>query len=226
MKKNDFDAIAPIYDFLAAVVFGRSIKNSQLHFLHMIPANSQILIIGGGTGWLLPILLKMHTDVKITFIELSQKMISKAKKKLNPVQEKSVKFIHGDVSFILKNYNQHKSDEYSPGEKKYDVIITNFFLDVFNDNNLPEIFFKIKNTLRSDGLWFFTDFYYAPKKNNFFSWQKFLILFMYYFFKKVCHLEGSKLVNFDQYFATYNLISIKEAYYFHNMIKSSVFNNF
>ena len=48
---NGFNSIAPVYDALATLVFGRSIRNAQLCFLGDIGYRGKVLILGGGTGW-------------------------------------------------------------------------------------------------------------------------------------------------------------------------------
>jgi tRNA (cmo5U34)-methyltransferase len=50
-----FDRLAPFYDSLARLIIGKGIKQSQLHFLnHLRGQNQGVLVLGGGTGWILP----------------------------------------------------------------------------------------------------------------------------------------------------------------------------
>ncbi|MEZ4686196.1 MAG: hypothetical protein R3B47_09055 [Bacteroidia bacterium] len=48
-----FNRLAPVYDFLASLVFGNRIRQAQRWLLDFIPEGSSILILGGGTGWIL-----------------------------------------------------------------------------------------------------------------------------------------------------------------------------
>ena len=112
---NGFNTIAKIYDTLAKIVFGRVIKKAQLHFLNEIPIEAKVLILGGGTGWILNSILKIRPAVEVWYIEASTKMISIAKKKV--VGFNNIHFIHGTEQNI-------------PVDQHYDVVITNFYFDL------------------------------------------------------------------------------------------------
>ncbi len=50
---NGFNRIAGVYDFLAKLVFGKHIRRSQEHFLKMVIQQNKVLVLGGGSGWIL-----------------------------------------------------------------------------------------------------------------------------------------------------------------------------
>lgn len=50
MKFNNFDRVASAYDTLARTAFGGSLKKAQCHWLHQIPADAKVLVLGSGTG--------------------------------------------------------------------------------------------------------------------------------------------------------------------------------
>ena len=51
-------------------------------FIEHISRNSKILIVGGGTGWILEELSKIYkTDIEITYVEKSSQMIALSKQK-------------------------------------------------------------------------------------------------------------------------------------------------
>ena len=79
---NNYNTIANTYDFLSRLIFQKSIVNAQVFLLNYISANSKILIVGGGTGWVLEELSKIHSEgIEITYVEKSEKMISLSKQK-------------------------------------------------------------------------------------------------------------------------------------------------
>tara|TARA_R100000005_G_C4991173_1_gene198565 strand:+ start:836 stop:1453 length:618 start_codon:yes stop_codon:yes gene_type:complete len=174
--KNNFDLIAPVYDGLAKVVFGRNLKKIQTHFLPLIPENANVLIIGGGTGWIINELFNTGFKGRLTYVETSEKMISLSKK--NCVKD-SVNFIHGDESVL-------------PLGQKYDVIITNFFLDVFSEPRLDQVMTTLSEKLDKNGIWICSDFQNTGR----FSHQLLLWL-MFRFFKITSKLESKSLLNFD-----------------------------
>ncbi|NJM24788.1 MAG: hypothetical protein HC859_03975 [Bacteroidia bacterium] len=75
MRRNGFDILAPHYDWMAALVYGSSIRKAQLCFAGHIPDGASVLILGGGTGWYLRALMKRRPTCKVHYVEASKKMI-------------------------------------------------------------------------------------------------------------------------------------------------------
>src|SRR5689334_3514018 len=59
---NNYNSVAFFYDSLNRIVFGNSTIRSQVWLLQQIPANASILVIGGGTGWILEKLAEVHSS--------------------------------------------------------------------------------------------------------------------------------------------------------------------
>ena len=117
-KNNDasFDRVAWVYDWLASRVFGFSIRDAQISVLEHIEPNSDILLIGGGTGWILPHF--PDRNLTIYYLEASPAMIKKSQARNLPQKSNQVIFQLGNESF-LKN------------KPPFDIIFTPFFLDLF-----------------------------------------------------------------------------------------------
>jgi ubiquinone/menaquinone biosynthesis C-methylase UbiE len=64
MKNKNFDFIAPYYDFLSKLIFGKRLRIAQTSLLSKIPRHQRILLVGGGTGWILPELLQICSLLK------------------------------------------------------------------------------------------------------------------------------------------------------------------
>jgi ubiquinone/menaquinone biosynthesis C-methylase UbiE len=172
-RTNDFDRIAGLYDFLVRLVFGKKLINAQLHFLDKVPRNGRILILGGGTGELAAVLLNQQPQASITYLDASAKMISLARRRLKE---------SAPVSFILG------TEESLPALGLFDVVITNFYLDMFSDSTLPTVLERIQSALAPDGLWLVTDF---VSTNN--VKHKVLLKVMYCFFRVVSRIDATHL---------------------------------
>jgi ubiquinone/menaquinone biosynthesis C-methylase UbiE len=203
---NNYNKIAGIYDFLSRVVFQKSIINAQKFLLQHILPNSKILIVGGGTGWILEELSKMYNEgIEITYVEKSRQMIALSKQKNTQ---------HNTVEFINKGI-----EEYSTG-KKFDAVFTAFLFDNFQQDKIEFIFSQLHPFLKPNGLWLYADFIHH--KNNAAWWQKFLLKTMYLFFRLTCNIETQQLIDMSPYFAkSYNKIS--EKHFYHNFIKAAVY---
>ena len=171
--KGNYDNSAYFYDRLSRLVFGRSLIKAQVYLLPHIPANSSVLIIGGGTGWILEEITKRHpSGLNITYVEVSAKMTALSRKRNTG---------GNDVKFINKGI-----EEVDTGQQ--DVIITPFLFDNFTGKQLAGIFDHIHHLLKPGGLWLNTDFQLTGK-----WWHYILLKSMLLFFKVLCGVESWRL---------------------------------
>src|ERR1700744_542206 len=92
----NYDNSAWFYDRLSRLVYGKALIRSQIYLLKHIPKNSNILIAGGGTGWILEEIVKIHpSGLTITYVEVSANMMDLSKKR--NVQSNKVTFIYEPV---------------------------------------------------------------------------------------------------------------------------------
>ncbi len=174
--RSGYDFIAPFYDRLSKFVFGTAIKDSQKFLIRHIGDQTKILIIGGGTGWIIEEISARHkSGLQITYVDASRKMIDIAETRY--AGNNNIEFIQKSVFEVQFN-------------SRFDVIITPFFLDNFSEKNINVILDKLNNCLAKNGLWLHADF--QIYKNN--LWQKILLKIMYLFFKIICNIETGKLV--------------------------------
>ena len=194
---NNFDRIAPIYDLLAKLVFGNALKRAQTEFLHLIQPNSKVLVLGGGTGWIIQEILNREKSVEIFYLEKSQKMIEIAQQKVREEDLSKIRFIWSDIESwnsndVLVGENTNKGKEDRESYQKYDAILCNFFLDVFEEEKLKRIVLpKIKGLLSDTGVLLASDFQNTSGAHSF--WQKPLLWVMHQFFGIFCGLESQKL---------------------------------
>ncbi len=182
---NGYDNASFFYDRLCAMVFGNQLQLAQACFLHLIPANAKVLIVGGGSGWVLHAIDSVHENgLLITYVDASPKMIAKAR----------VGYAGRNlVDFIPENI----MDVEIAG--KYDVIITPFFFDNFKEKEAEEILSQINNRLHKGGLWLYTDF-----RNSGMIVHKLLLKSMYMFFSIICGVSAKSLPDVDKQFGKYN----------------------
>jgi len=202
---NRFNWISSIYDLLTRSIFGRHLHDAQLFYLKEIPQNSNVLIIGGGTGWLLKELIHINPTCKIWYIEASSSMIDAAKSKVKGAEQKHLFFIHGTENSI-------------PQEIQYDVVITNFFFDLFSSTTLASVISKINASLSLNGIWLVSDFIHQDK-----WWQRVLLSTMYFFFRLTCGIESGTLPCWEQSLAEAGLKEERAQFFYSSFIKSAFF---
>ncbi len=204
-KVGGFDGIAPIYDGLAKIVFGNSIRHAQLHFLREIPEASSVLILGGGTGWLLLALLRINPDCQVCYIEASHKMLESARDKISTLPKAKVHFIHG-------------TEEVLPVHARYDAVIANFYFDLFSSPSLEMLVKDISKWISPAGKLLVSDF-----TDNQVWWQSALLSFMYLFFRLVCGIEAIRLPDWQHQLGSLDFVCKKSKGFYRNFIKSSVY---
>jgi len=203
---GNYNKVARYYDFLSRLVFRKSIVKAQVGLLKFIPANSSMLIVGGGTGWVLEEISKIHPEgLQITYVEISSVMIELSQKR--DYKKNKVQFVNQPFENYVDN-------------SKYDIVLTAFLFDNFLENKILFIFNKLDELLKNEGIWLFADFAY--KKNKALIWQKLLLKTMYLFFRLTCNIEARGLTNMSVFF-TPHYDKIFEAYYYSRFIKSTAY---
>ena len=203
MRSNDFDKVAPFYDRLARLIFRKSIKKAQMEYLHLIKPASKILILGGGTGWILKEIIDRQPEVEITYVEKSTRMVELAKTACP----------NCNIEFVNLAFEEWQTEE------KFDFIMCNFFLDVFQSQKLKDqIIPKIKSLIAENGGLLVADF-----QVNQSIWQKLLLWAMHRFFGLFSNMESQKLINLNELLISNRLKETSASYFFKGMIFSGVY---
>lgn len=182
----DYNKIARFYDWLSRLVYGKSLIRSQRCLLSLIPAGSSVLVVGGGTGWILEDISKLpQPGISVTYVEQSASMMRLAKKR--------------EIGNLRVDFDCQPFETYG-GMQKFDCLFTAYFLDNFSSVQLPSIFQKLSGLLKEGGIWLYADF--VDQKKGGPVWQKLLLKLMYLFFRICCGIEATKLADPGPLFAT------------------------
>lgn len=204
---NNYDKIANQYDFVSRLVFIKSQVNAQVNQLKYLPQNGKVLIVGGGTGWILEEISKINAQgLKIVYVELSAKMIALSKKR---------NFADNEVQFINQGIEEFETSIL------FDLIITPFLFDNFAKERVEFVFEKLSGFLKPEGLWLFVDFSLGTERGKW--WKQFLLKAMYRFFRILSIVEASELIEIAPYFKVQNYLLIKDDDYYGGFIKASIY---
>lgn len=204
---NNYDKIARHYDFLSRLVFFKSQVNAQINQLHSIPENSSLLIVGGGTGWILEEIAKVYSaGLNITYVEISEKMI-----KLSKARD----FKNNEVDFILLGVEDFKT------EHIFDVILTPFLFDNFAKPRAEAIFKDLHQHLKISGFWFFVDFSLSARNGKW--WKAIILKSMYLFFKIMGIVEANQLIDMQPYFTQEKYKTLEKRLYYSGFISAIIY---
>ena len=200
----NYNNAAWFYDSLSRVVYGKALVEAQVYLLQYVQPGSSILIIGGGTGWILEEIARIHpTGLQITYVEASAQMMAISRKRnagTNPVNY---------INDAIENVN---------GLPNFDAIITPFLFDNFTPKKLEAVFTHIHPLLKNNGLWLNADFQLTGK-----WWQNILLKSMLLFFKLLCGVESTKLPDFEKLFMQYGYQVVYSKTFFGEFVVSKAY---
>ncbi|GHA77089.1 class I SAM-dependent methyltransferase [Pontibacter akesuensis] len=211
LPDSGFSRTAPFYDTLAHLVYGRSLQQAQLALLPAIPAQARVLVIGGGSGWILLQLLQTAKRLDILYLDAAPAMLQRAQKKYAQGRQAHT----CTVSFRLGN-----EDSLQPQER-FDVILTPFLLDLFPPKRLQHLMGNLAHALAPEGKWLFADFWPVQQPPP--LWQRLLIRGMYTFFGLISGVQARQLPDYEEHFS---LLGFKEKYsqqFYGGMVQAKVF---
>ena len=175
-----FDRVAPHYHWLESVVFGQQLQEARTAFLNEIASPRRVLVVGEGNGRFLAQFVRLYPEAAVDSIETSGRMIELAKRR---VGRANVRHVRSDIREIVLRPNS------------YDLLVTHFFLDCFEEASLSFIITKLANSAAPHAQWLIADFCRPPK-----DWRhlrgRFLIALMYRFFRVVSGIEARQLVDY------------------------------
>jgi ubiquinone/menaquinone biosynthesis C-methylase UbiE len=202
---SNYDNSAWFYDHLSRVIYGKALIRAQVYLLNYIPAGAaSILIVGGGTGWILEEIAKLRpSGLRITYVEISAKMMAFSRKRNAGNNEVTY------VNEAIENVNE---------QTQYDAVFTPFLFDNFTAQTLQKVFNHIHNRLRSDGVWLNTDFRPTGR-----WWQSFLLRSMILFFRIICRIEATKLPDIEKCFEQHSYRIINQKSFFGEFILSTAY---
>ncbi|MGZ3750184.1 MAG: class I SAM-dependent methyltransferase [Mucilaginibacter sp.] len=201
---SNYDNSACFYDRLSRVIYGKALIRSQVYLLGQIPLNSTVLIAGGGTGWILEEITKLHpSGLKIAYVEISGKMMAQSEKRNTGGNE--VIYINDAIENIVTR-------------EQYDVVITPFLFDNFTEQTLQKVFAHIHTSLKSGGAWLNADFQLTGK-----WWQKLILRSMFFFFRMICRIEAKTLPDIEKCFQHHHYRIIEQKTFFREFILSTAY---
>lgn len=200
----NYDNSASFYDKLSRLVFGKALVNAQAWLLPQIPKNAKVLIVGGGTGWILEETTKLQpSGLNITYVEISAKMMALSRKR--NIGTNYVEFINKAVEDACLSAD-------------FNVVITPFLFDNFTEESLPEVFQHIHQCLKPGGLWLYTDFQLTGR-----WWQYAMLKSMLLFFKVLCGVPSWRLPYVGKQFGKFGYDVIEEKNFFGDFVVSKVY---
>ncbi len=210
---SGFDRIAWCYDALAGLVFGAALRRAQQAALEQLPAGApKVLILGGGTGWVLTELLRRRPTASVLYLEASAAMLRRSQARLSfhlPDKQAQVEFRQGTQASV------------EAADGPFDAVVTFFVLDCLPALALPAALAHLAAVRRPGAPWLVADF--APPRT---AWQRALLWVMYRFFRLTTGLAAQQLPQLRPALAAVGLQEVGTGHRFYGgAVEALVFNN-
>jgi ubiquinone/menaquinone biosynthesis C-methylase UbiE len=184
-----FDALAPHYRWMEFVLAGEKLQRCRTAFLDQISAPENILIWGEGNGRFLVECRRKWSRGRIICADASERMLALANERIEKsgLDASGIEFVRADVL------------EWSPPLKNgFDLVVTHFFLDCFQAEQLQRIVSAIALAAHPTASWLLADFQTPLRGLG--KWRAELILkAMYLFFRIATRLPARRLTSPDRY---------------------------
>jgi len=144
----NFDRIASSYRWMEYLSFGRSLERCRNHFLPRLASSRGALVLGDGDGRFLAELLACNPKIHADAVDSSEAMLG--------ILRANCTALSLDAGARLRTHHASALD-FMPA-RRYDLIVTHFFLDCLTQSELDSLCARITPHLESRGLWLVSDF--------------------------------------------------------------------
>ena len=143
------DRLAPYYQALESITFGRKLEHCRFAFLEHAKSSQCALLCGDGDGRFLSNLLSENPHVEVDFVDSSRKMLELADRRASSLGRTFRNRAHFHLTDIR---------DFAPRPSGYDLVATHFFLDCFDDSELPHLVRRIASWTTAGAQWLLSDF--------------------------------------------------------------------
>lgn len=211
LPDSGFNRVASFYDPLARLIYGNALEQAQEALLPFVPSQAHVLVIGGGSGWLLEQLLLTGKQLDILYIDAAPAMLQRARQR----------YAHFRQPHQCKVTFRLGTEQALQPQERFEIIYTPFLLDLFPPRRLQQLMTILAAALAPSGSWLFTDFW--PRQQSPPRWQKLLIRSMYTFFGLMSGVKARQLPDYAHHFSELGFQEIYSRSFFRGMVQAKVF---
>jgi len=144
----NFDRLAPCYHWLEPMFAGGLMQRCRTTFLARTKHCRRALLAGEGTGKFLAELLRNNPGIEVVCVEQCAGMIEQMQRRLarEQLDAARVEFKRMDIL------------DWTPPAEKFDLVVTNFFLDCFRAGQLQQLVPLLAAGATDDAVWLLADF--------------------------------------------------------------------
>jgi ubiquinone/menaquinone biosynthesis C-methylase UbiE len=174
------DAIARWYRWLEYAGFGSELERRRFQFLSEVADARRVLALGEGDGRFLARLAAQNPQAAIDYIDVSARMLTLA---------------HARVGSGRVDFRQDDVRVAPLPESEYDLIVTHFLLDCFEEPDVRVVAAHIAEAAQPHARWLVSEFR-QPSSGWRAVWARLWLRLLYWFFRVTTGLETRRLVDY------------------------------
>lgn len=155
-KSANFNLIARPYRYLEYLTLGNTLERTRLHYLPSVAQQRHALVLGDGDGRFLAALLAQNSTLQADTVDTSATMLHLLHQRCEAAAPNAARRLRTHHIDALTYTSQTTTD------KKYDLVVTNFFIDCLTQPDLEALIARITPTLAPHALWLVSDFRIPP----------------------------------------------------------------
>jgi hypothetical protein len=148
-----FDRLARLYRWMEYLSFGAYLAQCRRLRIQEMTLCQRALVYGDGDGRFLAALVRSLPKLRATAVDASREMLREAARRLPP--EAQVRLVRADAL---------ECDAAAFPEAPFDLIVTHFFLDCFDEAEMASLLSRINAAAEENALWVVSEFA-IPQRN-------------------------------------------------------------
>lgn len=142
-----FDHLAMHYRWMEAVLAGDVLQRCRTCWLGEVRDAKRVLLAGEGNGRMLEACALALPGCQITVLDQSEAMLNQARERWRKNRDsQNVTFKRADLR------------AWTSGQERFDLVVTNFFLDCFAADELHQVVANLSASASSHARWLLADF--------------------------------------------------------------------
>lgn len=180
------DPIARWYRWLEYLAFGRALERRRNAFLPDVADARRALVLGEGDGRFLARLVAAMRGA-VDYVDLSARMLDLARSRCGG----QIHYIAGDARTIPLR------------ESEYDLIVTHFFLDCFDEPDATALIRRVAAAAKPQSRWLISEFRDAN------WWSHLSVASLYWFFRIATGLKTQRLIDHRPLLRKHGFVLVK-----------------
>lgn len=195
------DPIARHYCWLEHAVFGTLLERARCHWIPELGRARRVLVLGDGDGRFLAEFARANRAAEIDSVELSRRMLEVAEERL------AKSGVGRDGRVRLRQADAQKDE---PPGWGYDLVVTHFFLDCFDEQGIAQMVERLAPHLDAKAKWLVSDFR-IPAGRAVSPLFRMMVGIMYRFFRYTTGLRTKRLADFPRVLAEAGFVPCAQA---------------